>query len=273
VSRIDLDGLDESLAADLQRRWGGFVVERPATPPDLAVRFGGGGPGTWLERWKPGEVYRIEASGGDEDRVVASYHFALERRVGETFWRAGISADPQEPLPRIAENVVRFLVAHLALDLGGFAMHAAGVLHEGRAVLFAGPSRAGKSTAAKLVRGAQSLGDDYGLVVRTGDGWSSPAVPFDNSERVENRPSSGSHPVAAVWRLHQSDETRVEHPLGLAASAGLISCAAFAWAMPERSGELLDHVRSFAEQGLFHELYFTRDADLGRHLALAEDKG
>jgi len=264
---IDLEGLDAPLAADMQRRWGGFVVAQDGTPPDRSIRFYRGGSGTWLDHWEPGESYRVEAVGNEKRPLIASYHFGIQRGDEPSTWRVGISDDPDEPLPRIIENVVRVLVAHLALDDGGFALHSAGVLRDGKAFHLAGPSRAGKSTASKLVSGAESLGDDFGIIVRDETGWVSPALPFDNSQRVEGRPSSGVYPLAGVWRVHQAAETHVEQARELAASAELISCAAFAWALPERADELLDHVRSFVAEGLFARLYVALGSDLWPHLS------
>jgi len=268
---IDLGGLDGPLVADLKQRWGGFTTPRDAVPADCSILFYKGGPDTWLDHWEPGESYRMEAVGDGEHRMVASYHFGIERGDEPSTWRVGISDEPDEPLPRIVENVVRFLAAHLALDDGGFALHSAGVLRDGRAFHLAGPSRAGKSTAARLVAGAESLGDDFGMIVRDETGWLSPALPFDNTERVEGRPSSGVYPVAGVWRVHQASETEVKEAGELAAGTALISCAAFAWALPERAVELLDHVRSFVAQGLFRHLDVALGSDLWPHLRDSED--
>jgi len=264
--RIDLEGLDGDLAESLRRRWGGFVVDAPSGPQCCTARFFRAGPGTWLERWAPGEVYRIEPLGDADHRLVASYHFAMTREAGPSNWKIGVSDEPEERRDRLVDNAVRFLAANLALDDGGFALHAAGILRGRDAHLFAGPSRAGKSTASRLVAGAQSLGDDFGSVVRGDSGWLSPAVPFDNTEHVAGRPSGGIFPVRGIWRLHQAPATRVESDQGIRATAALTACAAFAWAMPERAGELLEHVRQFVEDGLFHHLYFTRDAELGPYL-------
>ena len=268
---IDLEGLDESLAAEMRRRWGGFVEDPDAGTRDQSVRFYRAGSETWIDHWAPGESYRVEAVGDEQHPLIASYHFCIERGNDPSIWRIGLSDDPDEPRPRIVENAVRVISTHLALDDGGFALHSACVLREGKAFHLAGPSNAGKSTASRLVSGAKSLGDDFGLIVRDESGWSSPALPFDNSERVESRPSSGFHPVAGVWRVHQADESRVEEPQGLVAGAELLSCAAFAWALPERSDELLEHVRSFAADGLFRRLYVALGRDLWPYLAAGQD--
>jgi hypothetical protein len=259
---IELVGLDASLAADLERRWGGFVVAQSGAPADCVVRFHRGGAGTWLDHWQPAESYRLETVGEGEQRLVASYHFGIAREEEPATWRVGLSDDPAEPVDRVAENVVRFLAAHLALDDGGFALHSAGVLRDGRAYHLAGPSRAGKTTASKLIDGAESLGDDFGMIVREGSRWWTPALPFDNAEQVGERPSSGLYPLVGVWRVHQAEQTYTKAAGKLEASAALMSCAAFAWAMPERADELLDHVRSFAAQGLFGQLHFALGADL-----------
>jgi hypothetical protein len=114
---------------------------------------------------------------------------------------------------------------------------------------------------------AKSLGDDFGLVLPDRGGWSAPAVPFDNSERVEHEPPAGLIPVAGIWRLYQATETRVESPPCGRAVASLTGCTAFPWAMPELSQRLLEHVERFVTDASFHHLHFTEDAALWMHLA------
>jgi hypothetical protein len=199
--------------------------------------------------------------------LVVSYHFGIGAEGGpHAAWRLGITDEADEPLERILDNALRFVTAHLAADDGGFAMHAAGVLRDGRAYLLAGPSGAGKSTAVRLATPATGLGDDFGLVVPTDKGWVAPALPFDNSERILHEPPGGPFPVAGIWRLYQASETRVERPRADLAVASLMGCTAFPWAMSELSERLLEQVARFMEQGSYRHLYFTREADLWSHL-------
>lgn len=264
---ILIEGLDDELCATLERRWGGFLRRTAAGPPRATVRVFRAGPDLWLAAPQHCEVYRIEALNDPARRLVVSYHFGIGAEAGPPpSWRIGITDQPDEPLERILENALRFVAAHLAVDEGGFAMHAAGVARDGRAFLFAGPSGAGKSTAVRLAAPATGLGDDFGLVVPTERGWMAPALPFDNAERIVHRPPGGPFSVAGIWRLYQASETRVEEPRADLAVASLMGCIAFPWAMPERSERLLEHAGRYVREGRYRHLYFTRETDLWPHL-------
>jgi hypothetical protein len=208
----------------------------------------------------------MEAINDLDRRVVVSYNFAIcaEERPGA--WRVAINDDSDEPLDRLLDNVLRYLTARLAIERGGFALHAAGLLRKGSVYLLAGPSRAGKTTAVAMARDAQSLGDDLALVVRGPDGWLAPALPFDNTERITHDPPRGLYPLAGIWRLHQAAATRIEQPPGSVAAASLMACTAFPWVLPELADPLLAHVKQLIDDGRFAHLHFSRDADLWAHL-------
>ena len=169
--------------------------------------------------------------------------------------------NPDVPIDRLLDNVARYFVARLAIERGGFALHAAGLLKDGRAHLLAGPSRAGKSTAVSMAENAVSLGDDMALAVPGPDGWLAPALPFDNSERIVHDPPEGLFPLAGIWRLHQASQTRVEHPPSSLAAASLMACAAFPWALPDLADPLLGQVKHAIDDGCFAHLHFSKEAD------------
>lgn len=261
---IDIEGLDEELAAQLDLRWGGFVAN-PANEM-LSVTLYRAGSERWLELPQEVEAYRLEAVQDASGRLVASYHFALAEEAAPGAWRVGLTEQTSEPLQRCVDNALRYVAACHALDRGGFALHAAGVLHEGRAYLLAGPSRAGKSTAVRLLAPAVSLGDDFAYVVASDVGWAAPALPFDNSERAPADPPRGLFPVAGIWRLHQAEQTRVESVPARQGVASLMGCTAFPWALSDRTQELLDHVEAFSATGGFRHLRFARNSRLWSHL-------
>jgi hypothetical protein len=255
-------GLDEELCERLHRRWGAFLTRAPRGEPRVTVELFGGGNELWLDAPRRGERYRIETVGDGEDRLVASYHFALGAGERPRTWRVGITEEANEPLERILDNTLRFVTARMATEDGGFAMHAAGVFREGRAWLLAGASQAGKSTAVGLLAPADSFGDDFGLVLPGEGGWFAPALPFDNSERVDRVPPEGLLPVAGIWRLFQSETTRVEPPPRGRGVSSLMGCVAFPWTMPDLGAALLMQVERFVVDGYFRHLHFTRDAEL-----------
>lgn len=257
-----IEGLDAELARQLDRRWGAFLSREPVSGPTRTVHVFDAGEAGWLELTRLGEPYRMEALGPPGDDVVVSYHFGMASQSKPRGWRVGISESADEPTQRMLDNVMRYVVARLALDHGGFALHAATMLHQGRAFLFAGPSGAGKTTAMKLSAPAVRLGDDFALVVPDAGRWYAPALPFDNAERVVGQPPAGLLPAAGIWRLYQSERPRVETPAPGLAAASLMGCAAFPWAVPKQAGALLDHVRAFLAEAHFAHLHFDKTAPL-----------
>ena len=253
---VAFEGLDPETALRLDRRWGGFVGPEEAEDVSAAARLLDAGPGSFLEA-APGEGYRFEATGAE----VVSYHFAARRGEGER-WRVAVAASEDEPRERTLDNLARLLVARLALRSGGLALHGAGVLLAGNAFVFAGPSRAGKSTAARLARADASLGDDFAVVVPRDDGYAAVAVPFDNSERGPAVARVAPSPLAGIFRLEKSADARIEPLAGAAAIASLVGCAAFPWALPDLAGGLLPVAEAVVGAGLFSVLRFGPATDV-----------
>ena len=252
--RIRFEGLDEPLDRILAERWRGFWTE-PRGAAGATVRLVRGDGAPWIPPGPPGERYRLEADAGDGGVLACSYHFALAQRAPDA-WTLALEDASTEPMGRVAENAARYLVARLAAESGGAALHGASVLKDGRVFVFAGPSRSGKSTAVGLSAGAVSLGDDYAVLLRTPDGWVVAGVPFDNAERAPAPPMPAA-PLALVCRLHQAPQPRLERPSGPAAHAGVMACLAFPWALPDLSERLHDAVDALVASGRFAELWFA----------------
>ncbi len=260
--RLVLDGLDDGLADALARRWEGFVVPTREAPSARVVRVvRGEGESLWLPHWRAFERYRIEGTLERGVPVVRSYHFALAPDAEGGTWRFALADEPDEPVERIVENVARYALARMAAEAGGFALHGAGVLREGRAYVFAGPSRSGKSTAVALSAPSRSLGDDFAVLVPGEPGWLTPALPFDSSEKAPPKSREDLFPVAGIWRLYQAAEPRLEPVAPTIAAASLMGCAAFPWAMPDLSESVLEHVRRYIGGAVFAHLHFRKAPD------------
>lgn len=240
--RIALEGLDAGIAAALDTRWGGHALRDPDASPTLTVRLVID-PGPPFLVASPGETYRTEGGTERGSAWVRSYRFAAAEEEG-ALWRAAIVRDGGEPEPRLLDNLARHLVARCVLESGGLAFHGAGVAEEGKGYLFLGPSRAGKSTAARLT-GAESLGDDFAVAWPSGSGWFTCAVPFDNAERMPPIRRLAPVPLARILKLEKAEEDAVVPIEGAArAAAALVSCAAFPWAMGELGGRIAENAAS-----------------------------
>ncbi len=93
-----------------------------------------------------------------------------------------------------------------------------------------------------------------------------PTLPFDNASPVRHEHADAPFPLAGIWRLHPSDETRVEKPPFGAAVASLLGCSAMPWIYPESFSDLLERASRLVAAGLFAHLHFTRDPGFWTHL-------
>ena len=212
----------------------------------------------WLPRWRPGESYKLEGDATGGPLVVRSYHFALGPEPTGS-WRLAVSEQSDEPVGRILDNAARYLVARLAIENGGLALHGAGVRRGRRAWIFAGPSGAGKTTVMSLSAPAESLGDDFAVVLPFDGGWAAPALPFDNAEVAPIDPLRGLTPLASVLRLFKAERHGLWRPSGALAQASLLACAAFPWALPDLAARAGESVARIAASGLYGHLNFALD--------------
>ena len=262
------EGLSDDQAAALERSWGPYFTPDSGLPIDRTIRVSDGGPGVWLAEPKAGELYRIEPRVAPSGVIAISYAFAVGPG-SDGSWRLALDTGASEPAPQSLENATRVMVARMAVDRGGFALHSAGVLRDGKAWIFTGASGAGKSTAVRLSAPAVSLGDDFGLVLPSPDGWVTPALPFDNAPAIVERPEGSSFPVAGIWRLFKADEPRVERPTGLAAVTSLSTCSALPGVMPDLAGAVLEQIERFCNDSHFGHLHFGLDAGFWGPLSTA----
>lgn len=256
---IEFRGLPPDGVRGLTERWGPFVSSTSGDP-DLEVGVRRAGGERFLDLGGIGGLYRIEAVERASAGTAVSHHFVLGPEAGPA-WRLAVTDGAEEPFVRILDNAARFLVARLAAGSGGIALHGAGVLRGGVAHVFAGPSRAGKSTASTLSERAASLGDDFAVALPRGGAWVAAAVPFDNAETVPLDRPTGLHPLAAVWRIFQADAAAIERPTGVRAAASLLSCAAFPWALPDLLDRLGEAAGRIVEAGRFGHLRFGLAGD------------
>ena len=258
--RVRFAGLDAGLDGSLQHRWGAFWGPADGIATVTAAVSRGDGD-TWIPPGPPGERYRLEASLDADGILVASYRFAMAPDTSSS-WRLAIEETPAEPVDRIVENAARYLVARLATEQGGLALHGAGIAKKGsgtvsdRAWIFAGPSRSGKSTAISHSEGI-SLGDDFAVTI-PGKLWTVLAVPFDNAESGSIQ-TSAPMPLAKILRLRQALTPKLDHPPAPIAQASLLACAAFPWALPDLTTRIDDAVEALVSQGLFAELSLAPD--------------
>jgi hypothetical protein len=173
------------------------------------------------------------------------------------------------------ENVFRPLVAYRVLALGGVLLHSAGIVPcsslAPRAVVCCGPSGAGKSTLARLAAGAGHAvaSDDLNVVLPLADGTVELApLPFAGDfETAALDPTR--RPLAALCRLAQGADERLEPLPSAAAAATLVACAPYVNGDPLRGEVLLSNVERLVHSIATYRLTFALAGRAGDLLARA----
>jgi hypothetical protein len=113
------------------------------------------------------------------------------------------------------DSLLRILLTWMLLPRTGFLLHAATVVHDGRAYIFTGRSGAGKSTVAALSPAGSVWTDEISLLRREQGEWRAYGTPFWGEFRAAG--SNSSAPVAGIFGLSQARENHVEAlgPVGL----------------------------------------------------------
>ncbi len=134
----------------------------------------------------------------------------------------------------------QLLAMLLLASCGGVVVHAAGVERDGRGVLFAGRSGAGKSTWMRLAaprEGWQGLSDDRVIVRRFGRQFRLYGTPWAGEGQVA---ANRSAELAAVIFLHQAPRNELCRIDRQEAMAQLLPTASVPWFEPARTGAALE---------------------------------
>jgi len=168
-----------------------------------------------IELFPPGriseeECVRVRLDSGRWFFQRSDFHADLDPKLGRGRIR-------QSAYPYSSDSVLRILHTLLLARDGGFLVHAASALRNGRAFLFAGASGAGKTTIARLAPpDVTLLTDEISYLRPLNEGYFAFGTPFTGelAEPGENLLA----PVAALCLLGKGPENRLE-PVGVAAAA------------------------------------------------------
>src|SRR5262249_32743308 len=111
--------------------------------------------------------------------------------------------------PYSIDAVLRIIHSLVLANEGGFLLHAASAIRNGKAFLFSGVSRAGKTTISRLApQDVELLTDEISYIRREGPGYRAYGTPF--AGELAKIGVNVSAPLEALYLLAKGPENRID---------------------------------------------------------------
>ncbi|MGB2593056.1 MAG: hypothetical protein WBG02_00185 [Candidatus Acidiferrum sp.] len=200
---------------------------------------------------------------GDEDLRVTwnSGRWLMERGDFRAEWNPSTARGRIEQTmnPYSLDSVLRIVHTLLLAGKGGFLVHAASAIRNGRAFLFAGVSGAGKTTMARLAPSdAALLTDEISYVTRQEGGFFAVGTPFfgELARAGENLRA----PIECVYLLAKGPDNKIEPISGADAVRGLLANILFFARDPRFVRLVFDAALDFVSRVPVRRLTFAPDS-------------
>jgi hypothetical protein len=198
---IALRTQDPAFRELIENRYTGFIKSSPHS----AFEFD-------IDLFEPSDLPGETVDADEDVRVsLEGGQWSLQRGDFRARWdaKAGRGHIRQSRNPYAIDSVLRIVHTLILARQGGFLVHAASAIRNGRAFLFAGVSGAGKTTISRLApTDATLLTDEISYVRREEDEYSACGTPFagELAKVGENQ----SAPLSALFLLEKGPENRIE---------------------------------------------------------------
>jgi hypothetical protein len=220
---------DRDFLSLLQNRYAGFVSDSEGAAIEFDV-----------------DLHSYQFADPDAEVCVSQQQGRWTLRRGDFLaeWEAAARRGwiRQTANPYSIDAVLRIVHTLVLAKQGGFLLHSASAIRNGKAFLFAGVSGAGKTTISSLAPpDATLLTDEISYVREQGKGYTAFGTPFTGE--LAKLGENVSAPVAALYLLAKGQENRIE-----------------AMPLAEAARSLLENILFFAEeeelvQAIFHSTF------------------
>lgn len=161
--------------------------------------------------------------------------------------------------PYSIDAVMRIVHTLVLAREGGFLMHSASAIRNGKAFLFAGVSGAGKTTISRLAPpDATLLTDEISYVRKSDDGYVAFGTPFTGE--LAKLGENVSAPISAVYLLAQGPENRIDRISTADAARSLLANILFFAEDPELVQSVFDSAFEFVSRVPVSRLTFIPDS-------------
>jgi hypothetical protein len=172
----------------------------------------------------------------------------------------------QSPNPYSIDAVLRIIHTLILAQEGGLLVHAASAVRNGKAVLFAGVSGAGKTTISRLApANATLLTDEISYLRRNGCGYVAYGTPF--AGELAKVGENIQAPLAAVYLLQKGPENSIEPVKASEAARGLLENVLFFAHDPETVGLVFESACELVSYVPVYRLTFVPDESVWELIA------
>ena len=188
-------------------------------------------------------------------------HWVLERGDFRAEWQpeAGRGRIRQAANPYSIDAVLRIVHTLVLARQGGFLLHSASAIRNGKAFLFAGVSGAGKTTISRLAPADVTLlTDEISYVRKQHGGYVAHGTPFTGE--LAKLGENTSAPVAALYLLAQGPENRMDAVAVADAARELLANTLFFANDQQLVQQVFQAACDFVDRVPVYRLTFTPDA-------------
>jgi hypothetical protein len=243
---VRLTTTDLSLVELLERRYAGFVNPRAAPAFEFDVSI------VAADTLSPEADLRVRGRTDCWELDRGDFRAGWDSRTCRGWIQQTVN-------PYAVDSVLRIVHTLLLSTRGGFLLHAASAVRGGRAMLFVGPSGAGKTTIARLApRDVTLLTDEISYVRYAGDRYLAFGTPFAGELGHSGQPVSA--PVSAIYRLERGGDNEIERLGASEAVRTLMKNILFFAEDSDLTGQLLETSCHVASTIPVYRLAFAPDA-------------
>jgi hypothetical protein len=201
VACVEIGGIPIALSAEdgrflglLRQRYEGFLS---SSPPEFELEFD-------LNHTGPRSDDDVHVRRDGEDWLMERGDFYARWDPHTGRGRVRHNANPYS-----LDSVMRILHSLILAKRGGFLLHAASAICDGRAYIFSGVSGAGKTTMTRLAPADITLlTDEISYLRPSNNGYAAYGTPF--AGELARPGENCSAPVSALFFLEQGPENRVD---------------------------------------------------------------
>jgi len=211
------------------------------------------------------EITQAASADPDADLEVCREGSVWQMKRGDfrAEWNAEIRCGRvhQTVNPYSLDSVLRIVHSLILAEEGGFLLHAASAIRNGKAFLFSGVSGAGKTTISRLAPpDATLLTDEVSFVRPEGGTYRAWGTPF--AGELAKVGQNCSAPVATLFLLDKGPEHRIEPVSKLEATRVLMRNILFFAQDAQLVGRVFDSAYEFVHRVPVQRLFFYPDASV-----------